>query len=873
MKYILQFTIFTLFTISCQAQFTLLPINGMGNVRPSSFTFYKGETYFYADGDTEYQSPFGSQSITYDLYKTNGIIYSKVKDFDSVGMSTVISSVSSANVNFQKSMIVYNGLLYFMGYDSAKGIELFVSDGTSAGTQLFKDVDTSGLSYTVGGTNYFFSKSSYPTNFYIHNGELFFTANYNNSGRELFKTNGTVAGTMLVKNINESGSYTGSSPCNFCSVGTQLFFTADDSIHSNELWKTDGTTAGTVLVKDIYEGYNFDYLFVNGSTPSQLLELNGKVIFVASDSLHGRELWQSDGTASGTFLIKDIYEGGDTLMGQYVPYYSGTIDLCKYKNEIYFRADDGSGIGSELWKTNGTNVGTVLVADLLSPSMAGSNQFGSEPFDFTVFNNKLYFKAVREMYNPSTQSLTEQGIIVAYDADLNLFVNIPNPVDVNLYPYEVQSYTSLNKNFDTQPLCIVGDKFYYVSNDKIFMCNGVTNVLVESVPEIYAMYSSGNVLYTSFNDTAINITNQLHALGLSCVANTLPLGNQYMLGNVTNQEYFISQTNCNLLARVQQTNSATSVAGAVSVSTTIFNGNNVMDNIYPLVNRSYEITPSSNASNAQGIVTLYFTQQDFNSFNLEITSVDSLLPINGGDTNGISRIRITKYTGTSNDGSANPNTYTNGMIIIDPIDSNIVWNASASRWEITILVNGFSGFFVSVAPIIASSLSINKNELQVTAKGNQIIGNFHFSNTNNIEKQEVFHRSSLQQNWEKLFTYNNIKTNQTFTHNNVASGKHYYIIHAISTNTEVQNTNIANCTLVVSIQNAVYPNPATDIVHVILNEKQPNKNIPFQLYNESGKIVQTGFLNKQNASINIGSLSNGIYLLQLPNEAGIKIVK
>ena len=81
-------------------------------------------------------------------------------------------------------------------------------------------------------------------------GTLFFTANDGDHGRELWKSDGTAAGTVLVKDINPDGRSSYPERARPTSNGT-LFFTADDGTHRQELWKSDGTAAGTVLVKDI----------------------------------------------------------------------------------------------------------------------------------------------------------------------------------------------------------------------------------------------------------------------------------------------------------------------------------------------------------------------------------------------------------------------------------------------------------------------------------------------------------------------------------------------------------------------------------------------------------------------------------------------
>src|SRR4051812_40360729 len=85
-------------------------------------------------------------------------------------------------------------------------------------------------------------------------------------------------------------------------IGSTAYFTAGEGVHGSELWKSDGTAAGTALVKDIYAGSG-------SSSPNNLTNFNGALYFAADDGVHGTELWKSDGTAAGTTLVKDIFPG------------------------------------------------------------------------------------------------------------------------------------------------------------------------------------------------------------------------------------------------------------------------------------------------------------------------------------------------------------------------------------------------------------------------------------------------------------------------------------------------------------------------------------------------------------------------------------
>ncbi|RYU60913.1 tandem-95 repeat protein [Methylolobus aquaticus] len=253
-----------------------------------------------------------------------------------------------------------NGLVLFQADDGTTGTELWITDGTTAGTQLLKDIRL--------GTG-----SSSPSQFTaLGNGLVLFQANDGASGFELWVTDGTAAGTQLLKDIRSgTGS---SSPTQFTALGNgQALFTASDATHGTELWITDGTAAGTLLLKDIRSG-------TGSSLPSQFTVLgNGQVLFTASDATHGTELWITDGTAAGTQLLKDINSGSSS---------SAPLEFTALGNgQWVFRTNNGVN-GYELWITDGTAAGTQLLRDI-RPGASSSS-----PAGFTALGNgQLLFRA------------------------------------------------------------------------------------------------------------------------------------------------------------------------------------------------------------------------------------------------------------------------------------------------------------------------------------------------------------------------------------------------------------------------------------------------------------------------------------------------
>ncbi len=180
-------------------------------------------------------------------------------------------------------------------------------------------------------------QASSPGNFFRYGSRVFFAAT-TFSGKELWATDGTQAGTVQVADIFSASS---SNPSQFVVVNGKLLFNARDS-HGEELWSTDGTSAGTRLLADIFNGSR-------GSIPGDRIVYHGQMIFAADDGIDGNELWITDGTPAGTRFFKDLDPGTNG---------SDPHSFVLFNDTVYFVASGG------LWKTDGTGEGTVRVKSL-----------------------------------------------------------------------------------------------------------------------------------------------------------------------------------------------------------------------------------------------------------------------------------------------------------------------------------------------------------------------------------------------------------------------------------------------------------------------------------------------------------------------------
>ncbi|WP_171036562.1 ELWxxDGT repeat protein [Dyadobacter sediminis] len=334
-----------------------------------------------------------------------------------------------------KEAVEVNGTVFFTTVEDEIHYRLYKSSGTGSGTvdlgdNLAGPAWTYSSLVTMGSDVYFSASNARVAGLYkvsnatgitlvkafssgVQNltrigNSLYFTASDNGDGNELWKSDGSTAGTGLVKDIRSGAS--SSDPSMLTVVDEQLYFVANDGIHGRELWKSGGTAATTELVSDIRPG-------MADSEIRELTAVGSKATFVAQDG-SGEKLWQINGNVYGTRVLAELaashllnvngtlYFNGNTGRGpelfKSTMVTGGThavtelarpesmpLGFTQVNGVSYFTADDGIH-GRELWKTDGSTAGTILVKDVVN----GANS--SYPEQITDVNGTAYFITGKE---------------------------------------------------------------------------------------------------------------------------------------------------------------------------------------------------------------------------------------------------------------------------------------------------------------------------------------------------------------------------------------------------------------------------------------------------------------------------------------------
>lgn len=280
------------------------------------------------------------------------------------------------------------------------------------------------------------------------------------------------------------------------------------------------------------------------------------------------------------------------------------------------------------------------------------------------------------------------------------------------------------------------------------------------------------------------------------------------------------------------------------------------------VKRHYQIFPITAASTAKAKVTLYFTQQEFLDYNA--VAVNDL-PINANDAQGKANLRINKLAGESSTGTGLPNTYPGSATVIDPDNSDIVYNSALARWEVSFITTGFSGFFAFGEATVALPVTLLDFYGKKVEEGVQL--NWQTSNETNFSHFEI-ERSENGKLFEKIGKLiSNKGENYKFVDASLNNELNYYRLKMV----DLDGT--SSYSTIISIKNESnsevfsYPNPA--ISKIFINKLDNLDTIT--IYNVQGFNLKSEKYNPS-IGIDISNLPSGNYYIRTKFKT-LKIIK
>ncbi|MEZ6121641.1 MAG: GEVED domain-containing protein [Planctomycetaceae bacterium] len=342
--------------------------------------------------------------------------------------------------------------VYFEAFDEEHGYELWKSDGTVEGTIRVADI--------LPG-----SRSSSPGRITPVGDKVYFSA-YDGVASQLFVSDGTQAGTSVVRSALDGGP---SGPDSLVEMDGVLYFSANvNSSSERRIWRSDGTADGTGQVIDVTPGILY------GPPTTDIFSIGSQLYFTVEDEVYGRELWASDGTADGTRLVADLVHANRGSMPR---------DFVIVGDTVSFLAN-GTDSEIHLLSTKPDATGNDVVSEL-----AAGISFRSTD-EVTAFRERIYFSFDPDR-SPSGLAYVDpvnQTISTVFESRSSLPLRELTPVDNKLFfivytPTDgdqlwvldgnvgnaalVRDLDPGNEHFTLGDLVAMGDTLYFEADDGV----------------------------------------------------------------------------------------------------------------------------------------------------------------------------------------------------------------------------------------------------------------------------------------------------------------------------------------------------------------------------------------------------------------------
>jgi hypothetical protein len=366
------------------------------------------------------------------------------------------------------------------------------------------------------------------------------------------------------------------------------------------------------------------------------------------------------------------------------------------------------------------------------------------------------------------------------------------------------------------------------------------------------------IITTTYTINAVNATNA--ATGSTTVTVTVNAGSFTLAGtpggasvcqNISvgaGTTNYRDISNCNAIAQITPAG-ASPVSNSINTCTKVDVNATKRGTSDLYVARKYDIEPVSNPATSTANIKLYYLQSEFDNFNARaIDSSHKLLPTGPLDAVGIGNILLRQFHGTG----TNPTNYTGGFVNFTTASPGftVAWNATQSWWEITVPVNGFSGFYLSSAK--SGVLSINLNYFKGTQKDKKHLLSWKVNCTSTEAKFEL-QRSTDGINYFAInsFTASKLRCESgfDFTDENPSLGKNYYRLKMIDVDGKVDYSSVVVLTQKTSHFDLITLNPnVVSSQNAVLKINTPEKEmITVAVSDFTGRVIQ-----KQAVALQIG---------------------
>ncbi|MBO9635444.1 MAG: T9SS type A sorting domain-containing protein [Chitinophagaceae bacterium] len=354
---------------------------------------------------------------------------------------------------------------------------------------------------------------------------------------------------------------------------------------------------------------------------------------------------------------------------------------------------------------------------------------------------------------------------------------------------------------------------------------------------------------------------------------SLPEGNSLPSTNTNISRYLYPGTTlltvpntCGAIASVLPNGSGTALSGNIAARSWV-DGSVQSWNGQPYVQRHYDITPAVDAATATARVTLYFTQAEFDAFNLTGTNK---LPTGPADEQGIANLRVWQFHGTSTSGT--PGTYSGAQETIDPANTDIVWNSARNYWQVSFNVTGFSGFAITAEattlPLVLTSFNGRLQPDNSVLLTWTTAGEF---NTDHFEIWRSYDGSSYEP-IGKVKAAGSGNNGYSYTDNG-AQEKNYYRLLMRDIDGRFTRSQIIQIRKPKTDQSTIlYPNPSIDLVSISIgsNNLLHTKAV---LTNMQGQPIRWVSIEHNTEAFSVAGLPPGLYLLKLQNGEAIRLIK